>query len=94
MNRNAKFQFILLNYKQKELSNKLFESSLLLFIPYGNYAYSKRFFRFKRYLKVTSNLNFKFASIFLTKPSTRSSIGSSFGVKVILNAIDFLPLST
>lgn len=38
MNRNAKFQFILLNYKQKELSNNLFESSLLLFIPYGNYT--------------------------------------------------------
>ena len=37
-----KFQFSLLNYSQKELSNNLFESSFLLFvfIPYGNCAYS------------------------------------------------------
>ncbi len=36
-----KFQFSLLNYSQKELSNNLFESSFLLFvfIPYGNCAY-------------------------------------------------------
>lgn len=37
---NVKFQFSLLNYSQKELSNNLFESSFLLFvfIPYGNCA--------------------------------------------------------
>ncbi len=32
MNKSYKFQFILLNHKQKELSNKLFESSLSLFV--------------------------------------------------------------